>query len=191
MHQRRIAGRRNSTSTFATPAFFISIAAIGRPPESTRFTNSVMLGSCPTTMMASLSLWRLSSALNCSNVASGRSATSSMTFVAQLSGHDRGRLYRPSQRAGDDHIDGDADVGQRASYVVGLYFPDLVDRTFLIFFRTAEVLLPCICVPQEINDHFGIVHQKLQTGYCRSSRESWDGIGRVVGAHLELFAGVR
>jgi len=28
--------------------------------------------------------------------------------------------------------------------------------------------LPCIGVPQEINNHFGIVHQKLQTGYCPS-----------------------
>ena len=66
MSHRSTAGLRSSFSTLATPPFFISTAASGAPLESTRFTNSVMLGSCPTTMIAALSLWRFSNALNCS-----------------------------------------------------------------------------------------------------------------------------
>jgi hypothetical protein len=40
---------------------------------------------------------------------------------------------------------------------VGLLLPNLVDGTFLVFGWIAEVLLTCVGMTQEINDHFAIV----------------------------------
>ena len=67
-------------------------------------------------------------------------------------------------------VDGNADVRQSTSHIVGLLLTQLVDGALFILGRIAEMFLSGVGVPQEVNNHFCILHQKSGRRYFLPGR---------------------